>query len=71
VGLHASDATQVGGDFHGKGVHEAARIAALGGAGDIVASVATVGDAHRISDRRSATLKGLSGLVEVVNVDWR
>ena len=31
IGLHASDATQVGGDFHGKGVHEAARIAALGG----------------------------------------
>ena len=30
IGLHASDATQVGGDFHGKGVHEAARIAALG-----------------------------------------
>jgi len=25
IGLHASDATQVGGDFHGKGVHEAAR----------------------------------------------
>ena len=43
IGLHASDATQVDGDFHGKGVHEAARIAALGGGGDIVASVATVG----------------------------
>ena len=39
IGLHASDATQVAGDFHGKGVHEAARIAALGGAGDIIASV--------------------------------
>ena len=43
IGLHASDATWVGGDFHGKGVHEASRIAALGGAGDIVASVGTVG----------------------------
>src|SRR5437773_637481 len=52
IGLHASDATRVGGDFHGKGVHEAARIAALGGAGDIVASVATVGDTHRTSDLR-------------------
>ena len=50
IGLHASDATQVGGDFHGKGVHEAARIAALGGAGDIVASVATVGESHRTSE---------------------
>jgi class 3 adenylate cyclase len=71
IGLHASDATQVGGDFHGRGVHEAARIAALGGAGDFVASVASVGDSHRASDHRSATLKGLSGPIDVVNVDWR
>jgi class 3 adenylate cyclase len=71
IGLHASDATQVGADFHGKGVHEAARIAALGGAGEIIASVATVGEAHRTSSLRSAALKGLSGSVEVVNVDWR
>jgi class 3 adenylate cyclase len=71
IGLHASDATQVGGDFHGKGVHEASRIAALGGAGDIVASVATVGGSQRTSDLRSADLKGLSGPIEVVNVDWR
>ena len=71
IGLHASDATWVGGDFHGKGVHEAARIAALGGAGDIVASVVTVGEAHRTSSLRSATLKGLSEPIEVVNVDWR
>jgi class 3 adenylate cyclase len=71
IGLHASDATRVGADFTGKGVHEAARIAALGGAGDIVASVATVGDSQRTSDLRSATLKGLSEPIEVVNVDWR
>ena len=71
IGLHASDATQVGGDFHGKGVHEAARIAALGGGGDIVASVTTVGGSHRTSDPRSADLKGLEGPIEVVNVDWR
>ena len=71
IGLHASDATWVGGDFHGKGVHEAARIAALGGAGEIVASVVTVGEAHRTSGLRSATLKGLSEPIEVVNVDWR
>jgi class 3 adenylate cyclase len=71
IGLHASDATQVGGDFHGKGVHEAARIAALGGGGDIVASVATVGPSHRTSDPRNAELKGLSSPIEVVNVEWR
>ena len=71
IGLHASDATQVGGDFHGKGVHEAARIAALGGAGEIVASVGTVGESHRTSGLRSAELKGLSEPIEVVNVEWR
>ena len=58
IGLHASDATQVGGDFHGKGVHEAARIAALGGAGDIVASVATVGELHRTSGRPQRGAEG-------------
>jgi len=71
IGLHASDATQVGGDFHGKGVHEAARIADLGGGGDIVASLATVGGSQRTSNPRSADLKGLSGPIEVANVDWR
>ena len=71
IGLHATDATQVAGDFHGKGVHEAARIAALGGAGEIVASATTVGESHRTSGHRSATLKGLSEAIDVVNVDWR
>ena len=56
---------------HGKGVHEAARIAALGGAGEMVASAATVGESHRTSGLRSATLKGLAEPIEVVNVDWR
>jgi class 3 adenylate cyclase len=71
IGLHASGATEVGGDFHGKGVHEAARIAALGGAGEIIASAGTVGTSHRTSDPRSATLKGLSEPIDVVNVEWR
>jgi class 3 adenylate cyclase len=71
IGLHASDATQVGGDYHGKGVHEAARIAALGEAGQIVASVATVGESHRTSEPRRAALKGIAGPIEVVNVEWR
>ncbi|HJW20862.1 MAG TPA: adenylate/guanylate cyclase domain-containing protein [Candidatus Limnocylindrales bacterium] len=71
IGLHASDARQVAGDFRGKGVHEAARIAAVAGAGEIVASAATVGEAQRTSNPRSVELKGLSEPMAIVNVEWR
>ncbi len=36
AGLHASDATQVGANVRGEGVHEAARIAAKAGGGEIL-----------------------------------
>ena len=42
IGVHASDATQVGRDFKGKGVHEAARIAALAEGNELLASKETV-----------------------------
>jgi class 3 adenylate cyclase len=73
IGLHASEAAQVEGDFRGKGVHEAARIAALAGGGEIVASMATVGpDAqYPVSEPRTVTLKGISEPVGVVSIDWR
>jgi class 3 adenylate cyclase len=71
IGLHASDAQQVGENFRGKGVHEASRIAGLAAAGEIVASLATVGESNRASGVRSETLKGLSEPIEVVIVDWR
>lgn len=71
IGLHASDATRAGSDFRGKGVHEASRIATLAGAGEIVASAGTVGDAQRTSNRRTELLKGLSEPIEVVTLDWR
>jgi class 3 adenylate cyclase len=71
IGLHASDATQVGKDFRGKGVHEAARIAGLAAGGEIVASEGTVaGTAYRASEPRRASLKGLSEPVSVVSLDW-
>ena len=35
IGVHASDATQVGRQFKGKGVHEAARISALAEGGQV------------------------------------
>lgn len=72
IGLHASDATQVGTNFHGKGVHEAARIAALAGGAEILASAETVaGSKVDTTDPRSVMLKGLSEPVEVVAIEWR
>ena len=72
LGVHVSDATQVGKDFRGKGVHEAARIADLAGGGEILASAETVADtSFSASEPRTVTLKGLAGPVSVVSVDWR
>jgi class 3 adenylate cyclase len=71
IGLHASDATRVGADFRGKGVHEAARIAAVAGGNEIVASAGTVGESQRVSAPRRVELKGLSEPIDVVTVEWR
>jgi class 3 adenylate cyclase len=70
IGVHASPATQVENNFRGKGVHEAARIAALAEGGEILASLATAGD-HPASEPRAVALKGISDSVEVVSIDWR
>ena len=60
-------------DFRGKGVHEAARIAALADGGEIVASKATVGpdSQYPVTEPRAVSLKGISEPVEVVSIDWR
>jgi class 3 adenylate cyclase len=71
IGIHASDAQQVGENFRGKGVHEAARIAGVAGGGEILASVSTVGSTVRTSDVRRVELKGLSEPIEVATIDWR
>jgi class 3 adenylate cyclase len=71
IGVHAANATQVGRNFTGKGVHEAARIAALAGGGEILASRQTVTPRFSVSEPRSVTLKGISQPVEVVAVAWR
>jgi class 3 adenylate cyclase len=73
IGVHASEAAQVGRNFRGKGVHEAARIAGLAEGGEIVASAATAGASspYALSEPRPATLKGISEPIEVVSVEWR
>jgi class 3 adenylate cyclase len=72
IGVHASEAAQVGSNFRGLGVHEASRIADLGKGGEIVASAATVGTGipYPASAPRTASLKGISEPVEVVTIDW-
>jgi len=72
IGVHASEATQTSRAFRGKGVHEAARIAALAGAAEILASKATAaGTKYRAGDPRPVNLKGIAEPVEVVSIDWR
>jgi class 3 adenylate cyclase len=73
IGVHASEAAQVGANFQGKGVHEAARIAALAEAGEILASTSTLGGESPFptSEPRAVTLRGISQQVEIVTVDWR
>jgi len=71
IGVHASDANQVGRNFSGKGVHEAARIAALAEGGQILASQQTASAQFAVSEPRALTLKGIAEPVEVVTVEWR
>lgn len=71
IGLHAAPATKESGDYRGKGVHEAARIAALAEGGEILASEETAGGTRfPVSDPREENLKGIAGLVRVVSVEW-
>ena len=72
IGVHATDAAESDGKYRGKGVHEAARIAALAGGGEIVASARSVDDdGVAASEPRSLQLKGISEPIEVVTIDWR
>lgn len=72
IGLHAAEANRRGGDYSGMAVHVAARVAALAGDGEIVATTETLADAGDIpaSDPREASLKGVTDPVSVASVVW-
>ena len=71
IGVHASGASQVGRNFFGKGVHEAARIASEAGGGEIFASQTTAaGTRFEVSEPRSIQLKGMAEPMDVVTVVW-
>ncbi len=72
VGLHTAEASRRGEDYSGLGVHTAARVAALAGAGEIVATAETLAEAGDVatSNPREALLKGVTAPVGVASVTW-
>jgi class 3 adenylate cyclase len=74
IGLHEAEATKEGANWSGVGVHAAARIGALADGEEILVSRGTAqaaGTSFGVSEPRTVSLKGISGGVEVVAVDWR
>jgi class 3 adenylate cyclase len=72
IGVHAAMANRRGDDYSGVGVHVAARVAALAGGGEIVASAETLAEAGvEGTDAREVELKGVSEAVAVATVPWR
>ena len=73
IGLHAAEATRVGADYEGGGVHTAARIGALAEGGEVLASVDTLEgiDGVVVGEAREVTLKGVAKPVRVAAVEWR
>ena len=75
VGLHTTEASLVGSDYSGGGVHTAARLGDLAQAEEIVTSSAVIDSAQAIrypvSEARSAILKGVEDPVTYHLIDWR
>jgi class 3 adenylate cyclase len=75
IGLHTAEVTAVEGNYRGVGVHVAARVSALAGRDQVVASAAALEAAgplpYPVSDRSAATLKGIKEPVEVASIDWQ
>jgi class 3 adenylate cyclase len=71
VGAHEAEATRSVDDYGGRGVHEAARIAALARGGEVLVSTRTLesaGSRHQASQSRSALLKGLADPVAIASL---
>jgi class 3 adenylate cyclase len=72
IGLHTAEANQRGSDYSGMGVHLAARVAALAGGGEILATADTLAEAGDVdtSEVREATVKGVTAPIGVASVTW-
>ena len=73
IGVHMDGALQMRENYHGKGVHAAARIGAAAGGREILASEATMRELPQFaaSDHRAVTLKGFKEPIEVCSVGWQ
>lgn len=72
IGVHQAAATRVGLDYRGKGVHEAARIAAEAQGGEVLASWHTAQPCKfALSEPREVHLKGIAEPVQVVSITWK
>jgi class 3 adenylate cyclase len=72
IGVHTDGALQRGENYHGKGVHAAARIGAAAEGREVLASQETMRDLAQFetSEPRSVTLKGFKEPVSVCSVAW-
>lgn len=72
IGVHFAEATRDSSGVSGRGVHEAARISALGSGGDIIVSRSTLALASgvvRIREERSVKLKGLPDEMQIATLE--
>ncbi|HYC07270.1 MAG TPA: LuxR C-terminal-related transcriptional regulator, partial [Candidatus Binatia bacterium] len=74
IGIHVSEAVREGSGFAGRAIHEGARIVALAGADEIVASMDAVRDAPPRKPPvvpRTVALKGFEEPVVVATIPWQ
>jgi class 3 adenylate cyclase len=74
IGLHAAEATEMGDDYAGIGVHEAARVGALAEAGEILVTLSSIVRSSFpfvIGEEHEVALKGIAQPVRVAPVEWR
>jgi class 3 adenylate cyclase len=71
IGVHCDVATFSGRHYSGKGVHKAARIAALADGGEIIATRDIAQGRPLVGEPQTVQLKGLDEPVEVVRLAWK
>ena len=72
IGLHTAEANRRGTDYSGMGVHVSARVAALAGGGEVLATAETLAEAGDVAtnEAREAPIKGVTAPVHLASVAW-